>query len=41
MRHRIVHDYMNVDGDILWQVATRSLPELITLLAPLLPRDGQ
>jgi uncharacterized protein with HEPN domain len=36
MRHRIVHDYMNTDNDILWEVATRSLPDLIALLAPLI-----
>jgi uncharacterized protein with HEPN domain len=38
MRHRIVHDYMNIDVDVLWEVVTRSLPELIALLEPLLPR---
>lgn len=32
MRHRIVHDYMNIDADILWQVASRNLPELIEML---------
>ncbi len=37
MRHRIVHDYMNIDADILWEVVTRSLPELIELLIPLAP----
>lgn len=37
MRHRIVHDYMNIDADILWQVVTQSLPELIVLLEPLVP----
>ena len=41
MRHRIVHDYMNIDEDILWEVATRSLPELIGLLKPLVtPEHG-
>ena len=40
MRHRIVHDYMNVDEDILWEVVNRSLPDLIELLAPLVtPED--
>jgi len=39
MRHRIVHDYMNIDADILWEVVTRSLPELIALLLPLLPPE--
>lgn len=39
MRHRIVHDYMNIDEDILWEVVTRSLPELIELLTPLVPPE--
>lgn len=39
MRHRIVHDYMDIDEDILWEVVTRSLPELIELLAPLVPGE--
>lgn len=29
LRHRIVHDYMRVDEDILWQVVTKDLPELL------------
>lgn len=40
MRHRIVHDYMNIDADILWEVVTRSLPELIDLLTPIVPPEG-
>lgn len=32
MRHRIVHDYMDINDDVLWQVATVSLPELVGLL---------
>ena len=39
MRHRIVHDYMNIDEDILWEVVTRSLPELIEILTPLVPPE--
>ena len=34
MRHRIVHDYISVDIDILWETASRNLPELIGLLQP-------
>jgi uncharacterized protein with HEPN domain len=41
MRHRIVHDYMNIDEDILWEVVVRSLPELIGLLGPLIPPDAR
>jgi uncharacterized protein with HEPN domain len=37
MRHRIVHDYLNVDYDIAWEVATRDIARLIADLAPLLP----
>ncbi|NUM53397.1 MAG: DUF86 domain-containing protein [Candidatus Hydrogenedentes bacterium] len=32
MRHRIVHDYLNVDFDILWQVAKKDVPALVPLL---------
>ena len=39
MRHRIVHDYMRVDEDILWQVVTKDLPELLPLLEEILPGE--
>jgi uncharacterized protein with HEPN domain len=39
MRHRIVHDYMRVDEDILWQVVTQDLPELLPLLEASLPEE--
>ena len=32
MRHRIVHDYLYVDFDIVWDVATKDLPALIRSL---------
>ncbi len=32
MRHKIVHDYMSIDEDILWQVVTQDLPPLIAAL---------
>ena len=28
MRHKIVHDYMGLDEDIVWEVVTRDLPPL-------------
>jgi len=37
MRHRIVHDYLNVDFDIAWEVAAKDLSPLVRALAPLLP----
>jgi uncharacterized protein with HEPN domain len=40
MRHRIVHDYMNIDVEILWEVVSRSLLQLIRLLEPIAPPEG-
>jgi uncharacterized protein with HEPN domain len=39
MRHRIVHDYMNVDEDILWTVATVHLTTLADQLAAVAPME--
>ena len=32
MRHKVVHDYLGVDEDIVWQVVTEDLPPLISSL---------
>lgn len=32
MRHVLVHDYMAVDADIVWEVATRQIPLLVEAL---------
>jgi uncharacterized protein with HEPN domain len=37
MRHKIVHDYLDVDEDIVWQVVTEDLPPLIAVLTKLFP----
>ena len=37
IRHRIVHDYMDVDYDIVWEVITRNLPPLIRALEAIVP----
>lgn len=37
MRHKIVHDYLDVDFDVVWEVVTTDLPELITQLRPIVP----
>ena len=29
MRHKVVHDYLGVDEDIVWQVVTGDLPKLV------------
>jgi uncharacterized protein with HEPN domain len=39
MRHRIVHDYMDVDYDIVWDVATVDLAELVAKIRPLVPTE--
>ena len=35
MRHKVVHDYLGVDDDIVWQVATKDLPTLVSSLEAL------
>jgi uncharacterized protein with HEPN domain len=37
MRHKIVHDYLGVDEDIVSQVVTEDLPKLVEALEPLVP----
>ena len=32
MRHRLVHDYGNIDPDIVWTTVTERIPELIRQL---------
>jgi len=36
MRHKVVHDYLGVDEDIVWQVVTEDLPPLIQTLEGLM-----
>jgi uncharacterized protein with HEPN domain len=38
MRHKVVHDYLGVDDDIVWQVATEDLPKLVAGLEALGPQ---
>jgi uncharacterized protein with HEPN domain len=37
MRHRVVHEYLHVDRDIVWDVVTRELAPLAKLLGRLAP----
>lgn len=32
MRHKLAHGYFDVDLDIVWNVATGKLPDLVTWL---------
>lgn len=36
MRNRVVHDYLNVDYDIVWAVVMQNLPDLIEQLEDVL-----
>ncbi len=37
MRHKIVHDYFKIDYDLLWDVATKDMPELVVELRKFVP----
>jgi uncharacterized protein with HEPN domain len=37
MRHRLVHDYLNVDEDVVWEVVQNDLPQLVTILEEIIP----
>ena len=39
MRHKIVHDYFEVNLRVVWDVATEDLPELIKQLEAIVPND--
>jgi uncharacterized protein with HEPN domain len=39
MRHRIVHDHMNIDIEILWEVVRRNVPEQVAMLEKIVPPE--
>lgn len=39
MRHKIVHDYIDVDFDIVWEVVNNDLPKLVTELEKIVSQD--
>ncbi|HXJ92156.1 MAG TPA: DUF86 domain-containing protein [Terriglobia bacterium] len=39
MRHRLVHDYFEVDLDKVWDTLQNDLPSLIAKLEPLVPPE--
>ena len=39
MRHRIVHDYLNVDEDVVWEVVKTDLPDLLEKIRKILPPE--
>jgi uncharacterized protein with HEPN domain len=38
-RHRVIHAYYEVDADIVWDTATKNLPELLRQLDAILADD--
>jgi len=41
MRHPIVHDYFNINYEIVWKVATTELPLLLTTLKKIIPPEEE
>lgn len=39
MRHRLVHDYLRVRTDVLWQTAIEDIPPLIAILEAIVPQE--
>lgn len=39
MRHRLIHNYNDVQLDVVWNVVIKKLPDLIAALQPLIPPD--
>jgi uncharacterized protein with HEPN domain len=39
MRHKVVHDYMAVDEDVVWRTVTGELPSLVSLLEEAMPPE--
>jgi uncharacterized protein with HEPN domain len=39
MRHKVIHDYLHVDYDIVWDVVTVDLPPLVVNLDRIVPRE--
>ncbi len=40
MRHRIVHDYINIKYEIVWQVIVQDIPKLALELEKIVPPDN-
>ena len=41
MRNIMIHEYEDVDLSIVWDTVQNDLPPLITLLAPLIPKEEE
>jgi uncharacterized protein with HEPN domain len=41
MRDIIIHQYDRIDFDVVWAVIQHNIPELLTMIAPLLPKASK
>lgn len=41
MRHRLVHDYKEINPALVWEVVQRDIPALIAVVEPLVPPDEE
>lgn len=41
MRNRVIHGYDDIDFEIVWQAISTSIPELISLIEPLVPPEEE
>lgn len=39
MRHRLIHDYSNIELEQVWSTAAEDIPALIAMLEPLVPPE--
>lgn len=37
MRHKVVHDYLEVDWNVVWKTVTEDLPTLVSRLERIVP----
>ena len=40
MRHKVVHDYMNVDEDVVWDTVIKELSPLVAELEKIVPPES-
>jgi len=40
MRHKVVHDYLNVDEDIVWDTATQEILALVSAMEKIVDHGG-
>lgn len=40
MRHKVVHDYLHVDEDVVWDTVARELKPLVEALERIVPPEG-